>query len=59
MPRLFTYPEGYDKVKCKGHVMVLVGKALQNFRYKLNNEYVQKGETPFTYYNYILSEFWE
>ena len=28
MLRWFTYLEGYDKVKCMGHVMVLVGKAL-------------------------------
>ena len=28
MPRRFTYLEGYDKVKCRGHVMVLAGKAL-------------------------------
>jgi hypothetical protein len=46
MLRRFTYPEHYDKVKCRGHVMVLAGKALQNFRYKLNKEYVQKGENP-------------
>jgi hypothetical protein len=59
MLRRFTYPEGYDKVKCMGHVMVLAGKALRNFRYKLNKEYVQKGETPFTRYNYVLPEVWE
>ena len=40
MLRQFTYLEGYDKEKCRSHVMVLVGKALQNFRYKLNKEYV-------------------
>jgi hypothetical protein len=34
-------------------------KALQNFRYKLNKEYVQKGETPFTRYNYVLPKVWE
>ena len=59
MLRRFTYPEGYDKEKCRGHVMVLARKALRNFRYKLNKEYVQKGETPFTCYNYVLPEVWE
>ena len=59
MLRWFTHPEGYDKVKCRGHVMVLAGKMLQNFMYKLNKEYVQKGETPFARYNYILPQVWE
>ena len=59
MLRRFTYPEGYVKVKCRGHVMVLAGKALRNFKYKLNKEYVQKGETPFTRYNYVLPQVWE
>ena len=59
MLRRFTYPEGYDKEKCRGHVMVLAGKSLRNFRYKLNKEYVQKGETPFTRYNYVLPKVWE
>jgi len=59
MLRRFTYPEGYVKVQCRGHVMVLAGKALRNFKYKLNKEYVQKGETPFTRYNYVLPQVWE
>jgi hypothetical protein len=28
MLKRFTYPEGYDKEKCRGHVMALVGKAV-------------------------------
>ena len=59
MLRRFTYSKGYDKEKCRSHVMVLVGKALQNFRYKLNKEYVQKGKIPFTCYNYVFPEVWE
>jgi hypothetical protein len=54
MLKQFTYPEGYDKEKCRGHVMALVGKALRNFRYKLNKEYVQTGRSPCTHYNYFL-----
>ena len=59
MLRMFTYLEGYDKDKCRGLVMVLAGNALQNFRYKLNKEYVKKGKTPFTRYKYVLPEVWE
>jgi hypothetical protein len=50
--RWFMYPEqGYDEKKCKAHVMYLAGKALQNFRYNLNKEYMQTRETPFTCYS--------
>ena len=59
MLRRFTYPKGDDKVKCRGHVVVLAGKVLRNFRYKLNMEYVHRGETPFTCYDYVLPEVWE
>ena len=55
--RRFTYiAEGYDKEKCKGHAMFVVGKALHNFRSILNREYVQKGRTPFKDYNFIMHD---
>ena len=56
MTRRFTYPEGSNVDNCKAHVMYLGGKALRNFRYKLNKEYMQTGENPCACYNYVLPE---
>jgi hypothetical protein len=39
--------------------MAIVSKALRNFRYKLNKEYVEKGRSPCQRYNYVLPEVWE
>lgn len=36
--------EGYDEEKCKAHVMYAVGKALRNFKYNLNKDYVVERE---------------
>jgi hypothetical protein len=43
----FVYPlDQYNEALCKGHAMVITGKALRTLRYKLNKNYVQKGKTP-------------
>jgi hypothetical protein len=39
--------------------MVIAGKALHTLRYKLNKNYVQKGKTPYEYYNFIKQHVWE
>jgi hypothetical protein len=58
--RRFMYTaEGYDEEKCNAHVMYVVGKALRNFKYKLNKDYMEKGNTPFEHYNYVMTKVWE
>jgi hypothetical protein len=52
----FTYIEGSDLDKCRDHVMAVASKALRNFRYKLNKEYVEKERSPCQHYNYVLPE---
>jgi hypothetical protein len=59
MLKRFMYPEDSDMEKCKEHVMAIAGKAHQNFRYKINKEYVQKGRSPCARYNYVLPEVYE
>jgi hypothetical protein len=40
----FMYPlDQYNEALCRGHAMVIAGKALHTLRYKLNKNYVQKG----------------
>jgi hypothetical protein len=55
MLRWFTYPENAN-VPCREHVMYVAGKALQNFRYKLNSDFLQIGKTPFVKYNMVEHE---
>ena len=43
----------FNEDLCKGHAMVIAGKALRSLRSKLNKNYVQKGKTPFEDYNFI------
>jgi hypothetical protein len=59
MLKQFTYPEGSDLDKCRDHVMAIASKALRNFRYKLNKEYVEKGRSLCQCHNYVLPEVWE
>jgi hypothetical protein len=56
MLRRFTYPKNANMPKCREHVMHVVGKALRNFRYMLNTEFLQKGKTPFVKYNMVEHE---
>jgi hypothetical protein len=39
--------------------MHVARKALRNFRYMLNKEFLQKGKTPFVKYNMVEHEDWE
>jgi hypothetical protein len=59
MLKRFMYLEGSDLDKCRDHVMAVASKALQNFRYKLNKEYVEKRRSPYQHYNYVMPEVWE
>jgi hypothetical protein len=59
MLKRFTYLEGSNLDKCRDHVMAIASKVLQNFKYKLNKEYVEKGRSPCQRYNYVLPEVWE
>jgi hypothetical protein len=54
MLKRFMYPlDQYNEALCRGHVMVIAGKALHTLRYKLNKNYVKKGKTPYEDYNFI------
>ena len=59
MLRQFMYPENANIKKCRGHVMFVVGKALRNFMYKLDKEFLQKGRTPFLKYTFVENDYWE
>jgi hypothetical protein len=56
MLRWFTYPKNTNMPKCREHVMYVAGKALRNFRYKLNKDFLQKAKTPFVKYNMVEHE---
>jgi hypothetical protein len=56
MLRWFTYPKNTNMPKCREHVMYVAGKALRNFRYKLNKDFLQKAKTPFVKYNMVERE---
>jgi hypothetical protein len=59
MVRQFTYPEDVDLVKCRDWVMHVAGRALCNFKYMLNKEYLKRGRTPFAKYTMVEREDWE
>jgi hypothetical protein len=59
MKKRFLYPNNADMVKAESHVYYLAGKALRNFKYMLNRDYLAKGKTPYVKYNMILPEVWE
>jgi hypothetical protein len=60
MLKQFMYPlDKYNEALCRGHVMVIAGKALRTLRYKLNKDYLKKGKTSYEEYNFIKQHVWE
>jgi hypothetical protein len=60
LKKRFEYPPNqFNEDLCRGHAMVIVGKALRNLRSRLNKLYLKKGKTPFEDYNFIKRHEWE
>jgi hypothetical protein len=60
LKKQFKYPpDQFNEDVCRGHAMVITGKALHNLRSRLNKLYLKKGKTPLEDYNFIKHHEWE
>lgn len=57
--RRFTYPLGTNEELNRSYALSTCAKALRQFRWKLNQKYVKKGEMPFKEYGFITQERWD
>jgi hypothetical protein len=57
--RRFQYPVGYNEEMCKKHALHVASKALRRFRSVLNTQYIKKGKSPLTAFNFIKPHHWE